>query len=179
MIYKRELLFSSVCGLLALFAFLGLSSLVAEPKLLFGRSLSAITPTLFPQYILLSIVVLSVILMLMSAWMLWNTVRVPTGTVESSPDSDQNVAKKIGFFVLLICYGLMLKPFGFLISSALVITGTSLLLGNRSSIQIALLALVSPVCLYLIATRAMLVSLPELNPIELFYSQVFNWFQDS
>lgn len=101
------------------------------------------------------------------------------GNAESSPDSDQSWPKKIGFFVLLISYGLMLKPFGFLISSSIVITGTSLLLGNRNIIQIILLALVSPVCLYLIATRAMLVSLPELNPIELFYSQVFNWFQDS
>lgn len=179
MIYKRELLFSSVCGLIALFAVVSLPSLVAEPKLLFGRSLSAIAPTLFPQYILSSIVLLSGILVLMSAWMLWKNSGLLKGNAESSPDSDQSWPKKIGFFVLLICYGLMLKPFGFLISSSIVITGTSLLLGNRNIIQIILLALVSPVCLYLIATRAMLVSLPELNPIELVYSQVFNWFQDS
>jgi len=79
------------------------------------------------------------------------------------------------FFILLVAYGFLLKPIGFLISSFMVICATSLLLGNRNWLQILLLAFLAPVCLYLIATRAMLVSLPEINQIELWYSSAFNW----
>jgi len=59
----------------------------------------------------------------------------------------------------------------------MVITLASVLLGNRHWVQIALLAVIAPVCLYLIATRGMLVSLPELNAIELFYAQLIEWMR--
>jgi len=190
---KKDILFAGIVGATALAAILAMPVLVASPKLLFGRSLSAIAPSLFPYVTLSLIVFLSVVLCIASlagAW--WKQThasgelinsRSSIETVDSNEpavsetDQENNWAKKAAFFLLLAGYGLLLKPIGFFISSCLVITLASLLLGNRRWIQIALLAVIAPICLYLIATRGMLVSLPELNTIELFYSQLIEWMR--
>ena len=46
------------------------------------------------------------------------------------------------------------------------------LVGNRSVVQIIFMSVVSPIALYLVATRLLAVSLPELDFIELFYSRM-------
>jgi len=94
------------------------------------------------------------------------------------PLTEKPAFKVTIFFVVLVAYGLLLKPAGFLISSFLVICTLSLLLGNRNWIQILLFAVLCPIALYLIATRGMLVSLPELNQIEFFYAHIINRFNN-
>ena len=187
---KKDILFGVISGAIALAAILAMPVLVASPKLLFGRSLSAIAPSLFPYVTLFLIVLLSVALCIIT---LINTrlkhTRTATNSVIASelvtPDAIQTSdARQDGdwvsqalFFLLLVGYGLLLKPIGFFLSSCIVITLASLLLGNRHWVQIGLLAVLAPICLYLIATRGMLVSLPELNTIELLYSQVIEWMR--
>jgi len=180
-IQQKEILFAGIGGVAAVAAVSAMPLLVAAPKLLFGRSLSAISPSLFPYLTLALIALLSASIVLLS-WL--NARKTTTHTTDdpvSIQDADSGLTKTIVFFALLAGYGLLLKPAGFLISSFLVISATSFMLGNRNWIQIFLLALLAPVFLYLIATRAMLVSLPELNPIELWYAKVielaFTWFR--
>ena len=181
---KKEILFAAVAGFTALAAILAMPVLVASPKLLFGRSLSAISPSLFPYVTLSLIAFLSAALCIVS----FTNIRLKqtrhsheSETIDESSVSNENEennsTKKTSFFLLLLGYGLLLKPIGFFISSSIVITLASLLLGNRHWIQITLLAVIAPVCLYLIATRGMLVSLPELNTIELFYSRLIEWIR--
>ena len=174
-IQQREILFAGVAGIAASVAMFGMSSLVAAPKLLFGRSLSAIAPSLFPQITLALIALISASLILLASISLRQSTKLPLQEAAAENINDSGWTKTVIFFVLLIGYGLLLKPVGFLISSFLVICATSMMLGNRNWLQILLIAALAPVCLYLIATRAMLVSLPELNQIELFYAQVFDW----
>jgi len=183
---KNVILFAGVTGIIALAAILAMQNLVASPKLLFGRSLSAISPTLFPYITLTLVVLLSAVLILISLVSSKDKKiqdNIALANVQEDTDeltnetTDKQWFKKAAFFVLLVAYGLLLKPFGFLISSCLAITASSLLLGNRHWVQIALLAILAPVCLYLVATRGMLVSLPELNQIELFYSHLIEWMQ--
>ena len=178
-IRRREILFAGVSGLTATMAVVAMPQLVAAPKLLFGRSLSAIAPSLFPYITLTLILSISATLIAVSLLI----VKQPTGVLsenddgaaEDAPEHNIGMLKTVLFFVLLTSYGLLLKPVGFLISSFLVISAISLMLGNRNWLQILLLAILAPVCLYLIATRAMLVSLPELNQIELWYAGAINW----
>ena len=175
MLYKRELLVAVIAGGLALLAIFNLPALVAKPKLLFGRSLSAIEPTLFPYITLALLVLLSVILALACIWQ-WIRLRTPSDDVAAAilnvdTSGQQDWRKICGFFGLLVGYGLMLKPLGFLISSFIVICATSLMLGNRHFWQILLIGILSPIGLYLLATRGLLVSLPELDQIELFYAR--------
>ncbi|GEM_PF-1108266 len=187
---KKDILFGVISGATAVAAILAMPVLVASPKLLFGRSLSAIAPSLFPYVTLSLIVLLSVALCIVS---LVNTRLKQTGTATNSeiangpvtPDANQtsdarqdgNWVSQASFFLLLVGYGLLLKPIGFFLSSCIVITLASILLGNRHWVQIGLLAVLAPIFLYLIATRGMLVSLPELNTIELLYAQVIEWMR--
>jgi len=174
-ILQREILFAGVAGLTATVAILSMSQLVASPKLLFGRSLSAIAPSLFPYITLALIILLSAALILLNLVRTRVTNSVPDQPDDAALDTNSSWLKTAAFFVLLTVYGLLLKPVGFLISSFLIISTISVMLGNRNWLQILLLAVFAPICLYLIATRAMLVSLPELNQIELGYASVVNW----
>jgi len=184
---RRDILFASASGLIALAAIYAMPQLVATPKLLFGRSLSAITPSLFP-YVTLTLIVLLSVAVIAMAWFGMNSKHDQStngSNSEAVVDSDQAEGTSqtqwlaIGaFFILLAGYGFVLKPFGFLISSFIVLCATSLLLGNRSWLQISLLAIFGPVCLYLLATRVMLVSLPELDQIELLYAQLIGFVQN-
>lgn len=191
MIHRNELVFSIASGIAALAAIVALPALVAKPKLLFGRSLSAIEPTLFPKIILTMILLLSVLAAVFALIGLRrkqkfsiqanSLVSAEVGTDDNETNNESGIAenplfKVTVFFVVLVAYGLMLKPLGFLISSFIVITVVSLLLGNRNWFQIIPFALISPICLYLLATRVLLVSLPELNVIELFYAGIINRF---
>ena len=144
------------------FAFI--NSLVAEPKALFGRSLSAIPPSLFPSITLALLAILCVVAL----------VLIVSGTV-AEQDAKMDRAqwfRSILLFGIMILYALIMLPFGFLISTAIATTLISLQMGARSPIQIVLVAVLGPASLYLAATRLLAVSLPELNAIELFYARI-------
>ncbi|MGJ8595044.1 tripartite tricarboxylate transporter TctB family protein [Sulfitobacter sp.] len=143
-----------------------LNALIATPKALFGQSLASISPKLFPAIVLVILALLC----------------VATLVFFKAEESDEIVEKltktQLGracvFFGIMILYGLTMAPFGFLISTAIATTLISLQMGSRSVIQIASVAIVGPVLLYLAATRLLAVSLPELNTIELFYAHLFS-----
>lgn len=140
--------------------------LVAKPKLLFGRSLNAIEPSLFPQIVLAMLAILS------AAWLVMRhraLIVRPAGNAEPG-----GLLLALQFFAVLIVYALTMVPFGFLISSALAMAALSVIAGNRSAVQVIAVSVLSPVALYLVATRALKVSLPELGPIEFAYAWVFN-----
>lgn len=143
-----------------------MSSLVAEPRALFGRSLSAIPPSLFPSLTLavMAFLCASAVFLIM------------TGTVA---EQDAKMERKqwvraFLLFAILTLYALTMSPIGFLISTAIAITLISFLMGARSPIQIGLVATLGPVALYLAATRLLAVSLPELVAIDVFYARTLN-----
>ncbi|MGJ8625196.1 MAG: tripartite tricarboxylate transporter TctB family protein [Yoonia sp.] len=150
----------------AVLSLIFLNALIATPKALFGQSLSAITPKLFPSIVL---VILTLLI-------------VGTLVFFKSEESDEIVEKMTKtqwgracvFFGIMTFYALTMVPFGFLISTAIATTLISLQMGSRSFIQIPAVALLGPVLLYLAATRLLAVSLPELNTIELFYAHLLN-----
>jgi len=150
----------------AVLSLLFLNALIAQPKALFGQSLSAISPALFPSIVLVILALFCAITLLMF-------------TATEEPEFVEKLTKTqwgraFFFFGVLILYGLTMVPFGFLISTALVTTIISLQLGSRSVLQIVGVALVGPIALYLMATRLLAVSLPELNAIEFAYIRLFN-----
>lgn len=143
-----------------------MSSLVAEPRVLFGRSLSAIPPSMFPS---ISLVIMAILCA--SALAL-----IMTGTVAEQHTQMERAqwGRAILFFGILVLYALTMGPFGFLISTAIGVSLVSILMGARSVIQIGLVATIGPVALYLAATRLLAVSLPELVAIDVFYARALN-----
>lgn len=156
-----------VLTILLVLALLGLAfmgALVAEPKLLFGRSLSALAPSLFPRIVITALAIICGLTLFRLA---------VTGQGQSeAPASRAEITRGIVFFGIMTLYALTMVPLGFLIASAIAIVLMSVQMGNRSVWQIAVLAVAAPVLLYLAATRLLAVSLPELNAIELAYARL-------
>ena len=160
-----------LAGLLALLGILGLafmSDLVAAPKVLFGRSLTAIPPSLFPSLVLGALAIL--------ACMLLYALRKSLLADESKTFEEGAFLRVVLLFAIMIFYALTMSPLGFFISSALSLVGVAWLAGNRSIVQICIVSVVSPIALYIVATRGLAVSLPELSTIEFFYARVFETF---
>lgn len=143
-----------------------MNSLVAAPRALFGRSLSAIEPSLFPTIALAILAVLCALALLL----------IYTGTVAEQDAGMTRVqwGRAVLLFGILVLYALTMLPLGFLISTIIATTLISLQMGARSAIQIGLVATIGPVALYLAATRLLAVSLPELIVIDQFYARIFN-----
>ncbi|MBU2959269.1 tripartite tricarboxylate transporter TctB family protein [Citreicella sp. C3M06] len=141
-----------------------LGALVAEPKALFGRSLSAIPPSLFPMLVLSALVVLSAIALILQL-----RGMVPD---EGIPMSAQQWARAAALFGIMLLYALIMTSVGFLISTIIAVSLISLLMGARSVLQIAAVAITGPVLLYLASTRLLAVSLPELDVIESIYAAI-------
>ncbi len=159
-----EIVVLTVLLALSLLGLLFMNSLVAEPKLLFGRSLSALEPSLFPSIIFILLALLCTVLLVL--------LNQQGGHEYKSHLSSSRVSRGVVFFGILILYALTMQPFGFLISSAIAVALLSLQMGNRSIWQVALLSLGGPALLYLAATRLLAVSLPELHIIELAYTRL-------
>jgi len=149
---------------LSLLGLVFMDALVAAPKLLFGRALSDLAPSLFPSIILSLLALLCALLLFLIA--------MEGGHKDQGALSNREWRRGIGFFGIMILYALTMQPFGFVTSSALAIALMSWQMGSRSVVQTVLLSLVAPVALYLAATRLLAVSLPELNAIELAIARV-------
>ena len=141
-----------------------MGKIVEPPKVLLGQMLSAIAPSLFPTLVLATLAALSGALFFFTK-------------DDKSDVSDEDVFdwpakwRGVRLFLCMLFYALAMEPLGFFLSSCITIILVSLLTGNRSVLQIVSLAVIAPVALYLMATRLLAVSLPELNQIELFYAQ--------
>lgn len=141
-----------------------MSRLVAEPKVLFGRSLTAIPPSLFPTLVLGALAVLAATLVF--------TLRGSMFAARAKAFEPGALARVIVLFGVMFFYALTMEPFGFFVSSALSMSAIAWLAGNRSIPQIVAVSVISPICLYLISTRGLAVSLPELSSIEFLYARL-------
>ena len=92
---------------------------------------------------------------------------------------DGAVGRVVMLFAVMLFYALSMSPLGFFLSSALSMVAVAWLAGNRSIVQIVAVSIISPVALYLVATRGLAVSLPELSAIEFFYARIFDMFQSA
>ena len=145
-----------------------IDSLVAAPKRLLGRSLTAIEPNLFPLISMAMMIGLCAVF-LYSVW----RFRVSGPAVSEANAEDQSDWVRVGmFFAILTLYALMFYPAGFLISTFIAMGLLSLLAGNRNILHILALAILCPIGLYIVATRLLLVSLPELSVIEFAFAAV-------
>ena len=152
-------------ALFGIFGFVFMSQLVAEPKVLFGRSLTAIPPSLFPALVLGTMAIL--------AGLLLYSLRVSLLAEHSKTFEDGALHQVVMLFAVMFFYALTMAPLGFFISSALSMAAVAWIAGNRSIFQICAVSIVCPIGLYLVSTRGLAVSLPELSSIEFLYARVF------
>ncbi len=156
-------------GGLALLGILGtvfMSQLVAAPKVLFGRSLTAIPPSLFPSLVLGAMAALACLLLY--------SLRGSLMATQSRAFREGALLRVVMLFAVMLFYALTMVPLGLFVSSALSMAAVAWIAGNRSFLQICAVAIICPIALYVIATRGLAVSLPELSSIEFLYARIFD-----
>ena len=157
---------------ISILAVIFMDNIVAPPKVLLGRMLTAISPSLFPTIIISSLAALSALALLFT----FVGDKEASNAERDTPPLDWNAMMRAALlFACMLFYAITMVPFGFLISSFLTLAMISVLAGNRSVLQIGLLSIAGPIILYLIATRILAVSLPELDFIELLYAHAINF----
>jgi len=159
-----EIVVLVVLLVVSLLGLLFIDALVAPPKLLFGRSLTAVAPSLFPSIIFVGLALLCAVLLVL--------LNLQGGHEHEASLTPHEWRRGVVFFGTMTLYALTMEPFGFLISTALAVALLTWQMGNQSWIQTVLLAFGGPILLYLAATRLLAVSLPELNVIELAYARL-------
>ena len=93
---------------------------------------------------------------------------------EGSPQSSAALYRQFGFVGLTVVCALLLTTLGFLATMFLLMAGTSLLVGNRSSLQIFAISLVAPLSFYMIITYVLRTQLPEADIVERTLAMIIN-----
>lgn len=144
-----------------------MEALVAKPKMLFGRSLSAIEPTLFP------LIAMGMMILFCAVFFIQAYRHSATGLTDTEEAAAETDWLRVGsFFLVLFFYAMAFDRLGFLTSTFTTMVALSLLVGNRHYGQIVLFSFALPLAFYLVATRLLLVSLPELGFIELAIARI-------
>ena len=126
---------------------------IDKPKMVFGRNLMDMKPTLFPMLAAIGLAAMCLLSFI-------NSYLEP----EENPFKDLNWAsfrKITGLILILFVFARMFEPIGFLISGVIIVGFTSFYLGNRNPVMIAILAFGVPFSVYFIFIKLLKISLPE------------------
>jgi putative tricarboxylic transport membrane protein len=155
--WREKVNFNTVVALFlivfSVVAYLLIPYQIEKPRMVFGRSLMNLEPSLFPR---LSIVGL----FFLSLWYLTHSFQIP----------EKNLFKEIGkagltrvavTFLVTLGYALLFEPLGFVLASALMVLILTLYFGNRNIFLIVAVTAGAPLVVYYLFTSALKVSLPE------------------
>lgn len=127
---------------------------ITKPKLMLGRSMTGLQPSLFPRICMIGLAVLSI-------WYFVNSFAIKEKQTFSL--LSKNAWGRIGVTLgMMIVYALIFEELGFVLSSALVTGVMSYYFGNRSLWVFAGVCIAVPIGVYYAFTRLMLISLPEM-----------------
>ena len=152
----RRLNFNGVAGLVftaaAVFLFFVTPYQVEKPVIVFGQSLNALDPTLFPRIVAVGMFGLGI-------WLFFKSFNL--NEHNRFRDLDWEACINVGVSVVsFTLYALLMEPLGFVLSSVLLVGGLSIFYGIRNIALIAGVSIVIPVAIYFVFTRALQVFLP-------------------
>ena len=155
--WKDRMNFNSVVAIVlmvfSIIVFILIPYQIEKPKLLMGRSLSGLTPSLFPRLSIVGLFILSVCYLVFSPKMeeenLFKALKA------------NSLVKVLVTVVVFIAYALLFEPLGFILSSALMVFFLTLYYGNRNIFIMLLVVVGAPLAIYFMFTHILLVSLPE------------------
>ena len=154
--WKEKINFNTVVAVILMVfsvtAFILIPYQIEKPKLFMGRSLSTLTPSLFPRLSIVALFILSVFYFF-----------------QSNRFNEKNLFKELGAgsftrvlvtIVVFIGYALLFEPLGFVLSSALVVAVLTIYYGNRNILITLAVVIGAPLAIYFIFTHTLQVSLP-------------------
>jgi len=126
---------------------------ITKPKLLMGRSLMGLKPTLFPY-------IAATLLLLLSIWYFAISFGLKETNLFRELDRTGTINVAVSLAVFL-SYALLMIPLGFIASSILVMFILSAFFGNKNIPLGLAVSIILPVTVYFTFTRLLSVSLPE------------------
>ena len=155
--WKEKINFNTVVAIIlivfSITAFILIPYQIEKPKLFMGRSLSTLTPSLFPRLSIIALFILSVFYFFQST-----QFREKNLFKELDARSSTRVVVTI---VVFVAYALLFEPLGFVLSSALVVAVLIIYYGNRNILITLTVVIGAPLAIYFIFTYTLQVSLPE------------------
>jgi len=145
---------TAICFLLLwILLFIMIPYQIAKPKLVMGRSLMGLQPTLFPRLATFGAILLSI-------WYLAISFRLSEKNLFKEV-SKNTYFKVIASLIVFTAYALLFEPLGFVLSSFLVAGTLSTYYGNRNILIGLVVSIGVPVAIYYVFTKLLAVSLPE------------------
>ncbi|MBW1943452.1 MAG: tripartite tricarboxylate transporter TctB family protein [Deltaproteobacteria bacterium] len=126
---------------------------IAKPKLIMGRALMGLEPTLFPRLATFSAIVLSI-------WYLAISFKISEKNLFKEVNKNAYF-KVFASLIVFVAYALLFEPLGFVLASCLVAGTLSTFYGNRNVLIGLVVSVVVPLCIYYVFTHLLAVSLPE------------------
>lgn len=160
---QADVAFTVIVLVLAVLALLFGGWLIVQPPIPLGPDILAMSPSVFPTLVVTGTVIVAAIFLVGQArnGALWK------------PPSSSDIANRRGalyrqglFVVITVTCALLLTSLGFLSTMFLLMASTSILVGNRSPLQILTLSLVPPLFFYIAVTHVLRTELPEADVIE-------------
>lgn len=138
----------------AIFLFVVTPYQVEKPAIVFGQSLNALDPMLFPR-------IVAVFLLGLGVWLFFESfnLREHNGFRDLDREAYVNVGVSIGAFTV---YAILMEPIGFILSSVLLVFGLSIFYGVRNLLLAGAVSVVVPVAIYYVFTRMLQVFLPAV-----------------
>ena len=160
---QADVTFTAVVLVVAVLALLFGGWLIAEPPIPLGPDILAMSPSVFPTLILAGTALVSFLFLLSQAraGALWKA----PGSSETAVGHEALYRQGL-FVVITVTCALLLTSLGFLTTMFLLMASTSVLVGNRSPLQILTLSLVLPLCFYVAVTHVLRTELPEADIVE-------------
>ncbi len=141
------------CGL-GIFILLVIPTQIEKPLIIFGQSLNALDPTLFPSIVAISFLGLGV-------WGVFISFSIEE--TNGFKDLDREAYMNVGVTIAaLFSYALLMVPLGFIPSSAILVASLSWFYGIRNIALIGAIASGVPMSIYYIFTKGLKVFLPEI-----------------
>ena len=141
------------CILFSVFLFLVIPYQVEKPPILFGQSAGVIDPALFPRLV-------AGAFMLVGMWYL--KLSFDLGEQNGFRQLDRRAWVNVAVTIAVaLIYAALLKPLGFIVSSALVVAVLAVFYGARSWPIIIAVAVGVPIGAHYVFTRWLAVVLPE------------------
>jgi len=155
--WKDRINFNTVVAIILIVfsvtAFILIPYQIEKPKLFMGRSLSNLTPSLFPRLSIIALFILSVFYLFYSTQLIEKNLFKELGA--------NGLIRVLVTIVVFLGYALIFEPLGFVLASALMVAFLTIYYGNRNILVGLIVVIGAPLAIYFIFTHALQVSLPE------------------
>ena len=139
---------------LAVALFIAIPTQIETPLVIFGQSLNALDPKLFPSIVAAGFLILGCIYVFTSL-----SMNDENGLAKLDREAVVNVSVSVAAFA---AYAALMEPLGFIPSSALLIGGLSVFYGLRNIVLTLAISFGVPTLMFYVFTRALKVYLPEI-----------------